>query len=335
MRTDGRKISREVLEAYRLRAMKLRENGYSVREISNIFALNYHSVSHWFCRKKKHGIKSLRRTFAPGAECKLQKEVLLWIKRTLKNPATNYGFAVPLWNSRMLVGLLSQEKKINLDSSTVWRYLCRMGLSFQKPQRRYKEQDKQKAKKWIMEEWPKVQEWVRKRKAILYFEDESGISLAPVIGKTWSPKGKTPVVQVSGARGGVLAMSAVSPTGRIRFRLEDRKINAKVMIEFLRQIGKTHPKRKVAVVMDRAPCHMAKRLNNFIDNQKQLKVFYIPPYSPELNPDEKAWRHLKHVSLKNRAAKNKAHLSRMVVGALRQMQQNPNLVKNFFKNYLV
>jgi len=335
MKNDGRKVSREVLEAYRLRAIKLRKQGYTVKEIAKIFGINYFSVSHWFCRKKKHGIKSLRRKFAPGAGCKLQKEIMLWMKKVLKDPATSWGFTVPLWNSRMLGGLLAQEKGIKLDRTTIWRYLCRMGLSFQKPQRRYKEQDKQEVKKWIEAEWPKVQEWVKRNRAILYFEDESGVSLSPVIGKTWAPIGKTPIVRVSGARGGVLAMSAVSPTGRIRFRLEDRKINAEVMIEFLKQIGQTHHHRKVAVVMDRAPCHIAGKLKSFIDNQKQLKVFYIPPYSPELNPDEKVWRHLKNVLLKNHAAKNKKHLGSMVVRALRQIQKKPDLAKKFFENYLV
>lgn len=333
--TDGRKISREILEAYRLRAVKLRKKGYSVKEIANIFGINYFSVSHWFCRKKKYGLKSLKRRFARGAERKLQKEILFWLKKTLKDPATKWGFSVPLWNSKMLVGLLNQQKMIKLDRTTIWRYLCRMGLSYQKPEKRYKEQDKREVRKWIEEEWPKVQEWVKKNKATLYFEDESGISLSPIIGKTWAPRGKTPIMRVSGARGGVLAMSAISPTGSIRFRLEDRKVNAEVMLEFLKQIGQTHINKKVAVVMDRAPSHTAKKIGDFINSQEQLKVFYIPPYSPELNPDEKVWRHLKSVSLKNRIAQNKSSLSRMVIGALRQMQKSPRLTQRFCENYLV
>ncbi len=149
------------------------------------------------------------------------------------------------------------------------------------------------------------------------------------------PGGKTPIVRVSGARGGVLAMSAISPAGSIRFRLEDRKINAAVMIEFLKQIGQTHSNRKVAVVMDRTPSHTAKKVGDFISNQDQLKLFYIPPYSPELNPDEKVWRHLKSVSLKNRFVQNKSNLSRMVIGALRQMQKSPCLAQRLCENYLV
>lgn len=335
MKIDGRTISRDALEAFRFRAIHLRKQGYTIAEIANIFGLNYYSVAHWFTKYKQEGKNALKKTVARGADLKLEPSILLWLKKALTKPATSWGFSTPLWNSRMVNILLKQEKNIQLDVVTIWRYLCRMGLSFQQPEKRYKQQDKKLVKEWIENEWPKIQRWVKKNRAILYFEDESGISLTPVIGKTWAPKGKTPIVRVTGSRGGVLAMSAISPTGRVRFRLEKRKINADVMIEFLKQIGQTHKNRKVAVVMDQAPSHTAKKVRDFIESQKQLKVFYIPPYSPELNPDEKVWRHIKNVSLKNNMAKDKDHLARMVVGALRQIQKNPKLTKNFFENYLV
>lgn len=335
MNIDGRTISREALEIFRFRAIHLRKEGYTTSEISNIFGLNYYSIAHWFTKQKKHGEGSLKRSIAPGADLKLNGSTLKWMKNALIKPATSWGFVTPLWNSRMVGALLKQEKGIKLDTVTIWRYLRRMGLSFQQPQKRYKQQDKELVQKWIEQEWPKIQEWAKKNKAILYFEDEAGISLTPVIGRTWSPRGQTPIVRVNGLRGGVLAMSAISPTGRIRFRLEKRKVNAEVMVEFLKQIGQSHKNRKVVVVMDQAPSHTANKIKKFIDNQKQLKIFYIPPYSPELNPDEKVWRHLKHVSLKNNFAKDREHLARMVISALRQMQKNPKLTKNFFKNYLV
>lgn len=335
MKIDGRTISREALEIFRFRSINLRKQGYTISELATIFGLNYYSVAHWFTKHKKYGKQSLEKTIARGADLKLSKPILLWLKKAMIKPATSWGFLTPLWNSKMVRTLLKQEKDISLDIATVWRYLCRIGLSVQQPQKRYKQQDKKLVKEWINKEWPKIQEWVKKNRAILYFEDESGISLTPVIGKTWAPKGKTPVVKVTGARGGVLAMSAISPSGHFRFRLEKRKINAKVMIEFLKQIGQTHKTRKIAIIMDQAPCHRSKKMKNFIDNQRQLKIFHIPPYSPELNPDEKVWRHLKHISLKNHMAKDKKHLARLVVCALRKIQKNPKLAKNFFDDYLV
>jgi transposase len=230
----------------------------------------------------------------------------------------------------MVRSLLRGQKGICVHQVTVWRYLRRCGLTWQKPERRYIEQNQELVTRWLEEEWPEIEQWVKKKRAILYFEDESGISLAPVTGKTWSPKGKTPIVRVTGKRGGVLAMSAISPSGRLRFRLEKRRINAGIMIAFLEQILQSHKRRNVAVVMDQAPCHKAKKVREYAEANRRLKLFYIPPYSPELNTDEKVWKHLKHVKLKNRSAANKSDLSRMVLCALRSMQKRPDLLKSFF-----
>ena len=335
-KTDGRGVSRDVLEAYRYRAIKLRYSlGYSVRQISEIFGLNYFSVSHWFGKYRLQGKKSLRRRIAPGAPLTLDKEIMEWLTKVLVDPADKWGFTVPLWTGSMVRILLRKEKTIDLDRVTVWRYLRRMGLSFQKPETRYIQQNKELVKKWIRKEWPKINRWVNKNRAILYFEDESGISLSPVVGKTWAPKGKTPILRITGKRGGVLAMSAVSPSGRFRFRLQKGRINSGVIIRFLEQIMRSHKRRKIVVVMDQAPCHISKKVRAFVDARKNLKVFYIPPYSPELNPDEKVWRHLKHVSLKNHQAQNKHQLSRVVIAALRSIQKSPTLTSSFFDHYLV
>ncbi len=334
-KTDGRQVSREVLEAYRLRALKLRfDLKYSLKQISDVFGLHYHSIARWFGKHRRGGERALHRKKAPGASRVLGTKHLQWLEKVLSCVATDYGFSTPLWTGTYIRILLKKEKGILLDRVTVWRYLTRLGFSFQKPEPRYTQQDKKLVSKWIHTEWPAIKRWASRNRAILYFEDESGVSLAPVIGKTWAPKGKTPIVRVSGKRGGVLAMSAISPSGRMSFRLEKRRINADVLIEFLNQITVCHRRRKIGVIMDQAPCHIAKKVVQFAKSTKRLKVFHLPPYSPELNPDEKVWRHMKHVSLKNHQAKDKQHLSRLVLGALRKIQKNPQLTKNSFANYL-
>lgn len=332
---DGRGLPRDVMEAYRFRAVTLRyEKRYSVKQISEIFGIHYNSVSRWFCKHRRGGEKVLKRCNAPGAIRILKQSHLKWLEKTLTHEATDFGFSTPLWTGTYVRILLKRKQRITLDRVTVWRYLGRLGLSFQKPETRYSQQNKKLVKKWIEQEWPAIKQWAKKNKAILYFEDESGVSLAPVIGKTWAPIGKTPIVRVSGKRGGVLAMSAISPSGRMCFRLEKRKINSAVLIEFLNQIGACHRRRNIGVIMDQAPCHIAKKVKNYADFTKRMKIFHLPPYSPDLNPDEKVWRHMKHVSLKNHRAQNKRHLSRLVLGALKRMQNDPDLTKNFFANYL-
>ena len=332
---DGRSISREVLEAYRFRAIQLRNHmGYTLGEISKIFNLHYHSIARWFVKYKKHGKTILKRTYAPGGELILEDKILKWLEKALQKPATECGFSTPLWTGTFVRILLKRKKKITLERTTIWRYLSRMGLSYQTPKKRYEQQDIQLVKKWIEKEWPKIQDWKKKNHAILYFEDESGISLSPVIGKTWAKKGQTPIVRVTGKRGGVLALSAISPSGHMRFRLEKRKINSLVFIEFLEQIRKSHPRRNVGVIMDQAPCHISKKVIEYKKSHPNFEIFYIPPYSPELNPDEKVWRHLKHVSLKNHQAKDKQQLTKLVLNALRKIQKSKKLTSSFFDNSL-
>ena len=331
---DGRKLSREVLEAYRIRAVELRnEKHYSVKQISEIFGVNYESVSRWFCKHRRGGIEALKQHKAPGKVRTLNLADSKWLEKVLKDSAIDHGFSTPLWTGTYVRILFRRKRHTDLDRTTIWRYLIRLGLSFQKPEKRYSQQDKKIVEKWISKDWPKIKKWARENRAIIYFEDESGVALAPVIGKTWSPKGKTPIVHVTGKRGGVLAMSAISPSGRMCFRLEKRKINADVMIEFLNQISAQHPRRKVGVIMDQAPCHIAKKVKG-LNLSHRLRIFHIPPYSPELNPDEKVWRHMKHVTLKNHQAQDKKQLGRLVIGALRQIQKNPKLTQRFFENYL-
>jgi transposase len=335
MKTDGRKLSREILEAYRLRAITLRyEQGYTVEKIAKIFDMNYYSVSRWFCKERAEGISALKMRKARGADSKIDSAIEVWLKKALIKPATAYGFSVPLWNSTMVRQLLKKEKGIKVGSVTVWRYLKKLGLTFQQPEKRYVQQDKELVERWLQKEWPDIRDWVKKKQATLYFEDESGIALAPVIGKTWAPKGETPIVEVTGKRAGILAMSAISPSGKMCFRLEDRRVNGEVLIEFLQQILDNHPKRKVVVIMDNAPCHRSKAVQDFVKLQRRLRVHYIPPYSPELNPDEKVWRHLKHVEIKNHFAEDKQQLIKLVLSALRKMQKTPQLTKNFFNQYL-
>lgn len=332
---DGRKLTREVQESYRMRALALRyESNYSVKKISEIFGIHYNSVSRWFCKVRRGGTKALIKRKAKGAERLLDKSHLKWLEKALTKEAISYGFSTPLWTGTLVRILLKKERGIELDRVTVWRYLTRLGLSYQTPEKRYSQQDKNLVNEWIEKEWPAIQLWAKRNKAILYFEDESGVSLSPVIGKTWAPKGKPPIVRVNGKRGGVLAMSAISPTGRMCFKLQKGMINSEVMLKFLLQIGANHKGRKIGVIMDQAPCHTSKKIREFSKNSKQIKVFHIPPYSPDLNPDEKVWRHLKHVALKNHQAQDKKQLTKLVLGALRQMQKNPTLIENFFENYL-
>ncbi len=219
---------------------------------------------------------------------------------------------------------------IVLSRQTVWRKLRSLGLTYQKPEKRYMEADEERRQEWLDETLPEILKTVRKYKAILYFEDESNISLTAVLGKTWAPKGETPVQKVTGGRSGVAAMSAISKSGSLIFTLHEKRIASDEIINFLDQMLKHHKRRHLVVVMDGAKPHTSKKTKEFIVKQKRLHVYYLPSYSPDFNPDEKVWNYLKHHALKGHQAKTKEEIKNLAQVKLEAMSKNPALMSKIF-----
>jgi transposase len=289
-------------------------------------------VQRWLVRYREGGAEALDRRRAPGSG-RPQKlggvadDVFLSL---VLAPATEFGYETDFWTCRRLVQVLQRQSRIRVSRQTVWRRLRRLGLTYQKPERRYLEASEEERRAWRRYELPKIRRCVREHKALLYFQDEANISLTAVLGKTWAPKGETPTRAVTGKRGGVAAMSAVSKTGRLVFRLLQKRINSRDVIGFLEQLLKHHKRRHVVVVMDRARPHTSKITQAFIASQRRLHVFYLPKYSPDWNPDEKIWHHLKNEELKDHQATSIDELKRTATGKLRSMQRRPDLVRGIF-----
>ena len=181
-----------------------------------------------------------------------------------------------------------------MDTSNIWRWLGKLGLSNKKPEKRAAEQNPREAKRWFKKEWPKILAHARRWQAPLYFQDEAGVSLTPVLGKTWGPKGETPEVRVTGKRGGFCISSAISLRGRMLFRIERGKVSSKTFVDFLKKVMHHHRGRKIVLVTDQAPPHIAERVGEFVGtNKKTFALYYLPPYSPELNPADHVWGYLK------------------------------------------
>jgi transposase len=226
--------------------------------------------------------------------------------------------------------VLEVEHRVHVSRDTVWRRLREAGLTYQKPEREYYEIDEEARRKWLRYEAPKIRRTVKKYRAILYFQDESNVSLTAFLGKTWAPCGQTPKGKVTGKRGSVAAMSAISRRGHLVFRLHEKRIASAEVIDFLRQMLKHHPRRHVVVVMDQARPHTSKKTKAYIVNQPRLHVFHLPKYSPDWNPDEKVWNHLKHHELKSHPAKTKAELKALTHRKLRQMAKDQTLMCGLF-----
>jgi len=160
--------------------------------------------------------------------------------------------------------------------------------------------------------------------------------LIPALGKTWAPVGKTPVAKTTDKKGGVCLTSAITPTGRMVFRMEKASINSTTFIDFLAKLMIHHKGKKIVLVCDRAPAHTAKKVGTFVEeNSSRFALFYLPSYSPNLNPDEHVWRYLKRVKLTAHQVLTKKEFKPFVSANMKSIQMSRGLVKSFFLNIYV
>lgn len=314
----------------RVRAVKAVERGWPVGEAAGAYGIARRTLHRWLTRYQSEGEDGLRRKLGSGRPRKLEELNEQELRTFVLQPASTFGYETDLWTVGRLHQVIVDRYQIRVSRDTVWRRLREAGLTYQKPEREYYEIDEDARQEWRRYEVPKIRRSIEKYRAILYFQDESNVSLTAFLGKTWAPSGQTPKAKVTGKRGGVAAMSAISRRGHLLFRLHEKRIASGEVIGFLDQMLQHHPRRHLVVVMDQAPPHTSKKTKQYIESQLRLHVFHLPKYSPDWNPDEKVWNHLKHHELKSHPAKTKDELKQLTRRKLQSMAKRPSLLRGLF-----
>lgn len=314
----------------RVRAVAAVREGVPVGQVARAHGVDRTTLHRWMQRCERNGEAGLQRRPVSGRPRKLQGFSLYNLKRMVLAPASRYGFETDLWTVARLRTVLVVQYKVNVSEDTVWRRLRDVGLTWQTPEREYFQADAEERRCWQQETIPQIHETLRKTRGILYCEDEASVSLTPLLGKTWAMRGRPRKVKVTGNRASVSAMSALSPRGRLVFRLYQKRIASAEVIQFLDQLLCHHPRRHVVVVMDQAPPHTSKMTQTYIESQPRLHVFHLPAYSPDWNPDEKVWNHLKNHELKAHKAQTKQELYDLTERKLHSMSQDADLLEGLY-----
>ena len=315
----------------RVRAVRaVLDENLPVTVVAQAYGTNRSTIHRWISRYHADGDSGLVRSAVSGRPRKLEEVDKDVLKKIVLAPASEHGFETDFWTTRRLIQVFQSEFRVVVSRQTVMRRLHEAGLSYQKPEREYFELSEEEREEWIRTDIPKIRRAVRKYRAILYFQDEANVSLTALLGKTWAPRGQTPKQKVTGKRAGVSAMSAITKRGRLIFRLHEKRIASAEVIDFLGQMLKHHSRRHLVVVMDQAPPHTSKKTMAYIESQKRLHVFHLPKYSPDWNPDEKVWNHLKHQELKGHQARTKAEIKSLTHRKLKRMARDPQLLRGIY-----
>jgi transposase len=333
MKTDARALDHKTLTELRKRAVARVQAGEMPTAVARVLGIHDRTVFRWLAKYRSGGWQKLDAKKRGGRPPKLDGKALKWVYNTvtMKSPL-QLKFPFALWTSTMIRDLIYRRYGIKLSRSSVCRLLGQLGLSAQRPLWRAYQQNPELIQKWIDEEYPKIRRQARRVGAEIYFGDEAGIRSDFHSGTTWGKRGHSPIVSSTGARFSVNMISAISPRGQMRFMITKARVTAKVFIEFLKRLL-VNASEPVFLIVDGHPTHKAKCVRRFIESQEgKLRLFLLPPYSPELNPDEYVWNHLKNDCIGRKAMSSKAQLRKQVLNHLRKLQKMPALIMSFFQS---
>ena len=230
----------------RSRAVLAISGGQPVGQVAEAYRVNRTTLFRWVQRFAKEGSRGLERRPGSGRPRLLTAFDMEALNDIVLEPASQFGFETDLWTVGRLRQVIREHYGMTVSHDTVWRRLRDAGFTYQKPERRYFEVNEEARQEWLHNEAPRIRAAVREFRAILYFQDESNVSLTAFLGKTWAFRGQTPHVRVTGKRGGVTAMSALSGQGRLVFQLFNQRICSDQVVYFLGQMLKHHPSRHLA-----------------------------------------------------------------------------------------
>jgi transposase len=331
--TDARRLSHTSLTDLRRRAVAGVQEGQSPEAIVKALGISRGTLYGWLAKYRNGGWNALDARKRGGRPPKLDGKAMRWIYATvtMKNPM-QMKFTFALWTARMIGEVIRKQFGVTLSKASVCRLLIQLGLTPQRPVWRAYQQKPEAVQRWLRTEFPRIRKLARTVKAQVFFGDEAGIRSDHHAGTTWAAKGQTPIVSSTGARFGMNMISAVSAQGEFRFMIVPGRVNAGEFVNFIKRLL-VGAEGMIFLIVDGHPAHKAKRVRTFVESVKdRFRLFFLPPYSPELNPDERVWNDLKNNAVGRQAITSPEQLHGAVLSHLRFIQKSPERVRAYFNN---
>ena len=334
--TDMRSLSRDARHERRVQVIRLRAAGHTYDAIAAQTGLSRTGVFDICQRHASGGAKALHdaiggRKSGEGRRLTSQQEAEV---RKLICDKTPDQLKMPyaLWSRGAVAELIEHRFCIRLPVRTMGLYLSRWGFTPQKPIRRAYEQSPAAVKQWLETDYPAIAARAKAEKAEIHWGDETGLRSDDVRGRSFAPKGQTPVIRINSKREGLSVISTVTNKGQMRWKIFDGALNADILIDFLRRLIKG-ARKKVFLILDNLRVHHSKPVKKWLaEHPDEIEVFYLPSYSPELNPDEMANADIKQAVTTKAPARTKLQLVKATSSHLRSVQKQPERIRRYFEH---
>jgi len=333
---DARSLSAAGQEDLRRRVVEAVEKGLRQTEAARVFGVARGTISRWMGLVERVGRGALqaRKRGRPPVSRLAPRQAATAVRHIVSGCPEQLRLPLALWTREAVQELLWRKFALKVSVWTVGRYLRAWGLTPQKPVRRAYEQNPVAVRKWLAEEYPAIRAEARRFKAQIHWLDEMGLRSDHQAGRTYGRRGQTPVVFGTGQRFRCNMISAITNRGRLAFMIFRQRFTAPVFLSFLSRLLRLTRKsrRKIFLIVDGHPVHKSRAACRWrAEHAEQIRIFSLPSYSPELNPDELLNQDVKTNALGRVRPANVHEMMSNVRSYLRITQARPGLVKNYFR----
>jgi len=333
---DARKLSTQAQQELREMAIRLKESGKTYKAIAEIVHVQPTTICAWYKAYQRGGKKAIKikkrgrpsgscRTLTAVQEHEIQKAIVDKCPDQLKFP-----FA--LWTRVAVQQLIRELFSIKMPIRTVGEYLKRWNYTPQKPLRKAYKQNPKAISAWLKDEYPTIAMKSKKENAEIHWGDETGLCNDSYHGRSYAPRGETPAIKIHPRCQRVNLISTVTNQGKVRFMIYKDKMNSQTLIQFMKRLIKDSDQ-KIFLILDNLRVHHSHIVKDWLkDHKTEIEIFFLPSYSPELNPDEYLNCDLKIGVHSKVPARTKEQLAKKTLSHLRKLQKMPSRVKNYFKH---
>jgi transposase len=335
--TDARSLPAAAQEDLRRRVVAALAEGMSQARAARVFGVSRQAVNGWWGRYQGQGASALkaRKRGRPPEPALSRQQAAAAVRLIRDRCPDQLKLSFALWTRQAVCDLLEQRFGLEVSVWTAGRYLKAWGLTPQKPVRRAYEQDPVAVGRWLKDEYPAIVAQAKAEKALIHWGDEMGLRSDHQAGTSYGIKGQTPVVPGTGKRFGCNLISAITNRGELSFMVFQQRFTAAVFIVFLARLlrlAKSAGRGKIFLIIDGHPVHRSAAVQRWAEAHAQnLRLFFLPGYAPQLNPDELLNQDVKTNAAGRRRPKDQTQLLANVRGYLRSTQRQPAVVRSYFQ----